>query len=208
MFFFRKQINISVTLVSESYVLLYCEKKVYMLFINKICLNQLGYIINLAENKRDDFNFPMVNFPFICSNIPAAHAYEVYISQFIWLIFQSFNFLSRFPFPVLLLTRKLLKQWFLVKLKSSPQKFYNCHHDCVSCYRLYMSEFTTFCSSWSKPCPSFLFMTYHRSFNKSNKMEGTSGAGTVYSSGAHTWRAPSFQWGSCCSISSFLCSVL
>jgi len=38
--FFRKRINISVTLVSESYVLLYYETKVYMLFINKICLNQ------------------------------------------------------------------------------------------------------------------------------------------------------------------------
>jgi hypothetical protein len=40
MCFVRKQINISVTLVSESYVWLYYETKVYMLFINKICLNQ------------------------------------------------------------------------------------------------------------------------------------------------------------------------
>ena len=31
-------------------------------------------------DKRDDFNFPMVNFPFICGNIPAAPAYGVYIS--------------------------------------------------------------------------------------------------------------------------------
>jgi hypothetical protein len=28
---------------------------------------------------RDDFNFPIMNFPFICSNIPAAPAYGVYI---------------------------------------------------------------------------------------------------------------------------------
>jgi hypothetical protein len=34
-------------------------------------------------DKRDDSNFPIVNFPFICSNIPAAPAYEVYISQMI-----------------------------------------------------------------------------------------------------------------------------
>jgi hypothetical protein len=33
--------------------------------------------------KRDDFNFPIVNFPFICSNIPAAPAYGVYISGLI-----------------------------------------------------------------------------------------------------------------------------
>ena len=34
-------------------------------------------------DKRDHFNIPIVNFPFICSNIPAAHAYELYISQMI-----------------------------------------------------------------------------------------------------------------------------
>ena len=34
-------------------------------------------------NKRDDFSFPIVNFPLICSNIPAAPAYGVYISQLI-----------------------------------------------------------------------------------------------------------------------------
>ena len=37
---FRKRINISVTVVSQSYVLLYYEQKVYMLFINKICLDK------------------------------------------------------------------------------------------------------------------------------------------------------------------------
>jgi hypothetical protein len=34
-------------------------------------------------DKRDYFNFPIVNCPFICSNIPAAPAYGVYISQFV-----------------------------------------------------------------------------------------------------------------------------
>ena len=34
-------------------------------------------------DKREDFNFPIVNFPFICSNIPATPAYGVHISQFI-----------------------------------------------------------------------------------------------------------------------------
>jgi hypothetical protein len=31
--------------------------------------------------QRDDFNFPIVNFPFISSNIPAAPIYRVCISQ-------------------------------------------------------------------------------------------------------------------------------
>ena len=31
----------------------------------------------------DDLNFPILNLPFICSNIPETPAYEVYISHLI-----------------------------------------------------------------------------------------------------------------------------
>ena len=60
-------------------------------------------------DKRDDFNFPIVNFPFICSNIPAAPAYGVYISQLVrystsWGSYHAFLKIG------LLLTRKLLNQ--------------------------------------------------------------------------------------------------
>jgi hypothetical protein len=34
-------------------------------------------------DKRDDFNFPIVNIPFICSNIPAAPVYVLYIPELI-----------------------------------------------------------------------------------------------------------------------------
>jgi hypothetical protein len=40
-----------------------------------------GRLTTKLYDKRDDFNFPIVNFSFICSNIPAAPAYGVYISQ-------------------------------------------------------------------------------------------------------------------------------
>jgi hypothetical protein len=36
-------------------------------------------------DKRDDFNFPIVNFPFVCSNILSAPAYRVYISHLIYI---------------------------------------------------------------------------------------------------------------------------
>jgi hypothetical protein len=39
-----------------------------------------GQLRTKLYDKRDDFNFPIVNFPFISSNIPAAPAYGVYIS--------------------------------------------------------------------------------------------------------------------------------
>jgi len=54
--------------------------------------------------KRDDFSFPIVNFPFICSNIPAAPAYGVYISiRYSRACGSYHDFLSR----QLLLTRKV-----------------------------------------------------------------------------------------------------
>jgi hypothetical protein len=65
-----------------------------------------GRLRTKLYDKRDDVNFPIVNFPFICSNIPAAHAYGVYISQ---LIQYSRAYGSYQDF---------------LKLKSSLQKFY------------------------------------------------------------------------------------
>ena len=78
-------------------------------------------------DKRDDFYFPIVNFPFICSNIPAAPGYGVYISQLIRCS-RACGSYQDFLDRGLLLTRKLLNQWLLlVKLKSSLRKFYGRH---------------------------------------------------------------------------------
>jgi hypothetical protein len=85
-----------------------------------------GQLRTKLYDKRDDFKFPIVNFPFICSSIQAAPAYGVYISQ---LIRDSKargsyqDFLDR----GLLLARKLLNQGsLLVKMKSS---LFVHHHD-------------------------------------------------------------------------------
>jgi hypothetical protein len=42
-----------------------------------------GRLRTKLYDKRDDLNFSIVNFPFICSNIPTAPTYGVYISQLI-----------------------------------------------------------------------------------------------------------------------------
>ena len=47
------------------------------------------------------------------------------------------------------------------------------------------------------------FVSYHRVRNKSNTTDVTYGAGTTYPSGASEF-TPGFQWGSCCSICSYL----
>ena len=93
-----------------------------------------GRLKTKLYDKRDDFNFSIVNFPFLCDNIPAAPANGVYISQLIrysraCVYYQ--DFLDR----GLLLTKKLLNQGFLmVRLKSSLRKFYGRHHDLVDRY--------------------------------------------------------------------------
>jgi hypothetical protein len=79
--------------------------------------------------------FLIVNFRSICSNITAAPAYGVYISQLIRYsgVCGSYqDFLDR----GLLLTMKLLNQGFLLaKLKSPFRKIYGRHHDLTDCYR-------------------------------------------------------------------------
>jgi hypothetical protein len=78
-----------------------------------------GRLRTKLYDKRYDFNFPIVNFPFICSKFPAAPAYGVCISQLIR-YFRACGSLQDLLDIGLLLTSKLLNQGFLlVKLKSS-----------------------------------------------------------------------------------------
>ena len=91
-------------------------------------------------DKRDDCNFPIVNFPFICSNIPAAPACEVYISQLIRYS-RACGSYQDLLHRGLLLTSNLLNQGFLlIKLKSSLRKFYGRHHDLVDRYGISVSQ--------------------------------------------------------------------
>ena len=95
-------------------------------------------------DKRDDFNFPIVNFPFICSNIPTASSYGVYISQLIRYSracgsYQGF--LDRGLPPA----RKLLTMAWLTVMICSTCRNHN----------LVLSS----------------FMTYHRVCNNSSTME-------------------------------------
>ena len=63
--------------------------------------------------KRDDFNFDIVNFPFMCSNIPAKPTYGVYISQLIGICRicdNNSSFLSRHK----LLTERLVRHYVLL----------------------------------------------------------------------------------------------
>ena len=113
---------------SASYLDLYLE------------IDSRGKLNTKLYDKRDDFNFPIVNFPFLSSNIPSAPAYGVYISQLIRFARaceQYRDFLDRAN----RLTSKLLSQGFVApRLKSSLQKFYGRHHELVDRYGKSISD--------------------------------------------------------------------
>ena len=99
-----------------------------------------GRLRTKLYTKRDDFNFPIVNFPYICSNIPAAPTYGVYLSQMIRYS-RACGSYQDFLDRGLLLTRKLLIQGFLlVKLKSWLRKYYG---ELVNRYGISVSQMTT-----------------------------------------------------------------
>jgi hypothetical protein len=106
-------------------------------------LNIEGRLTMKLYDKRDNFNFPIVNFRLICSNFLAAPAYGVCIAQLIRYS-RACGSYQDFLDRGLLLTRKLLNQGFLlVRLKSSLRKFYGRHHDLVDRYGISVSQMTT-----------------------------------------------------------------
>ena len=113
-----------------------------------------GRLRTKLYHKREDFS--IMNFPFICSNIPVAPHLHMAVDP----IFQSLWFLSWCPrmlrntaiFGVkhqsinqsIKLKKKLLNQGILVvKLKSLLRKFYGRHHDFGNRYGVSVSQMIT-----------------------------------------------------------------
>ena len=92
------------------------------------------------DDKRDDFNFPIVNFPFLSRNIPSAPAYGVYVSQLIRYARACSNY-QDFMERGKVLTTKLFSQGYKkTKLVATLNKFYVRHHDLVNPYNMAVSR--------------------------------------------------------------------
>ena len=75
-------------------------------------------------DKRDDFDFEIVNFPFLDGDVPRSTSYGVYISQLIRFARAS-SYVTDFNTRNKLLTQKLLKQGYRYhKLRKTFSKFY------------------------------------------------------------------------------------
>ena len=113
-------------------------------------MNSDGKLTTQLYDKRDDFNFAIVNFPYLCSNIPVSPAYGVYISQLIRYA-RACSEYDQFINRGKLLTSKLMLQGFEVsRLKAAFRKFFGRYNDLVCHYNHSLGQmlsdmFHTYC---------------------------------------------------------------
>ena len=87
-------------------------------------------------DKRDDFDFDIVNFPFLDGDVPRRASYGVYISQLIRFA-RVCNHVTDFNARNKCLTAKLLQQGYRYhKLRKSFSKFYRRHYELISKYNV------------------------------------------------------------------------
>ena len=87
-------------------------------------------------NKRDDFDFDIINFPFLDGDVPRRASYGVYISQLIRFAGVC-NHVADFNARNECLTAKLLQQCYRYhKLGKIFSKFYHRHYELISKFKV------------------------------------------------------------------------
>ena len=87
-------------------------------------------------DKRDDFDFEIVKFPFLDGDVTCSTFYGVYISQLIRFARASSN-ITDFNIRNKWLTQKLLKQGYQYhKLRKTFSKFYRRYYDLISKFQV------------------------------------------------------------------------
>ena len=95
-----------------------------------------GFVKTKIYDKRDDFDFDIVNFPFLDGDVPRSASYGVYISQLIRFARVS-SHVDDFNTCNKVLTAKLLRQGYRYhKRRKAFSKFYRRHFDIVSKYNV------------------------------------------------------------------------
>ena len=84
------------------------------------------------HDKHDDFDFEIVNFPFLDGDVPHSTSYGVYISQ-LFCFARASSIVADFNTRNKLLTKKLLKQGYRnLKLPKQFSNFYRQYYDLLS----------------------------------------------------------------------------
>ena len=89
----------------------------------------------------DDFDFDIVNFPFLDGDVPCSTSYGVYISQVIRFARAS-SYVTDFNTRNKLLTQRLLKRGYRYhKLRKTFSKFYRQYYDLISKFQVGLIPF-------------------------------------------------------------------
>ena len=95
-----------------------------------------GFVSSKIYDKHDDFDFDVVNFPFLDGDVPRRASYGVYISQLIRFA-RVCNHVTDFNARNKCLTAKLLQQGYRYhKLRKTFSKFYRRHYELISKYNV------------------------------------------------------------------------
>ena len=95
-----------------------------------------GFVKTKIYDKRDNFDFDMVNFPILDDDVPRSTSYGVYISQLIRFARVS-RHVDDFNTRNKVLTAKLLRQGYRYhKIRKAFSKFFRRHFDIVSRYNV------------------------------------------------------------------------
>ena len=103
----------------------------YLTFI----IESNNWLYTKLYDKRDDFDFHIVNFPFFSNNIPSSPLYGVYISQLIRYA-RCCSYYDDLGYRHKLLFDRLLSQGYEVKcLRNSFKKLYGKYPDVIGKYQ-------------------------------------------------------------------------
>ena len=95
-----------------------------------------GIVSSKIYDKQDNFNFEIVNFPFLDGDVPRSPSYGVYISQLIRFARVCSN-VDDFNNINLFVTAKLLKQGYRYnKIRKAFSKFYHIHSELIIKYNI------------------------------------------------------------------------
>ena len=99
-----------------------------------------GKLSTRLHDRRDDFAFHSVNFPFLSRNIPSGPSYGAYISQLIRYA-RFYSHYDDFRYRHKCLVDRLLSQGYIaLRLEKSFQKFYGRYQNLIENYQRSVKE--------------------------------------------------------------------
>ena len=126
-----------------------------------------GHLSTKIYDKRDDFSFKIINFPYMCSNIPSSPAYGVYISQLIRYARASTNYCDFLERHTYLRNRLLDQGYEELRLTRYLTKFFFRYQPLVEKYSVSSKTMVSdlFMQLFSVLIWPLIYLLWHIAFN-------------------------------------------